>query len=299
MKTITVTGATGFVGKNLISWLKRSFAVKELNLRTQANVSFTQEDYAVVHLAGKAHDLKGTTNFEEYNQVNYELTKRMYDAFIASDVTVFIFVSSVKAVADEVSSVLDEETLPDPRTHYGKSKLTAEKYIQEQVLPPGKSYYILRPCMIHGPGNKGNLNLLYNFVKSGIPYPLAKFENRRSYLSVDNLCFVIVKLLENVAHSGVYNVADDKPLSTNDVIKTIATTLGKRPKLLGLPKSVIFVISRIGDYLKFPIDSERLHKLTSDFIVSNKKIKRALNVELPVEAEEGLILTIKSFMSKV
>ncbi|MDP4679990.1 MAG: nucleoside-diphosphate-sugar epimerase, partial [Cyclobacteriaceae bacterium] len=98
-----------------------------------------------------------------------------------------------------------------------------EEYIQSQPLPQGKSYYILRPCMIHGPGNKGNLNLLYKLISNGIPYPLAAFENKRSFLSVENLCFVIRELLErDDIPSGIYNVSDDEVLSSNTLIKLIA-----------------------------------------------------------------------------
>ena len=117
--------------------------------------------------------------------------------------------SSVKAVADEVVGVLDESVIPSPVTAYGKSKLAAEKYLLSQKPSKGKRVYILRPCMIHGPGNKGNLNLLYNFVKKGIPYPFGSFENKRSFVSIDNLCFVIKELIENKnITSGVYNISD-------------------------------------------------------------------------------------------
>ena len=99
--------------------------------------------------------------------------------------------SSVKAAADEINGELTEEIIPKPSTHYGKSKLLAEEYILSKVLPPGKRVYIIRPCMIHGPGNKGNLNLLYQLVRKNVPWPLASFDNKRSFCSIENLCFVI------------------------------------------------------------------------------------------------------------
>ena len=84
-------------------------------------------------------------------------------------------------------------------------------YILSKEIPKGKRVYILRPCMIHGPGNKGNLNLLYQLVSKGLPWPLGGFQNQRSFLSVENLCFVIKELLENESiPSGVYQVADDE-----------------------------------------------------------------------------------------
>src|SRR5690606_25943192 len=92
--------------------------------------------------------------------------------------------------------------------------------------------FIIRPCMIHGPGNKGNLNLLYKVVEKGVPWPLASFENRRSFLSIDNLCYLIEQILVKAdLPSGVYNFADDEVVSTNELVAVIANSLGKKPRL--------------------------------------------------------------------
>ncbi|MGQ7853152.1 NAD-dependent epimerase/dehydratase family protein [Pedobacter sp. WC2501] len=297
MNKVKITGTSGFVGNNLVSYLKHySIDTTAVSREELASViSFAQDDEAVVHLAGKAHDLKKTSNPGEYYQVNFELTKKLYDAFLLSEAKKFIFISSVKAAADEVDGILVEDIMPNPKTHYGKSKLMAEKYIQSQPLPDGKSYYILRPCMIHGPGNKGNLNLLYKFVQKGIPYPLAAFENKRSFLSVENLCFVIKSLLEKDIPSGIYNVADDKPLSTTMVVNLLAQSMGKKPSFWNISKSFINKVARIGNLLRLPINTERLNKLTENYVVSNFKIKKALGVTIPLSAEEGLVKTANSF----
>lgn len=295
MKKIIITGSTGFLGQNLLHYLQ-DFQSDCLT-RTQLQRSEFGElnSYAVIHLAGKAHDLKKTSNPEEYYQVNYELTKKLYDAFLKSEAKKFIFVSSVKAAADSVENSLIEDHQPNPQTDYGKSKLMAEQYIQSLELPEGKSYYILRPCMIHGPGNKGNLNLLYKFVQKGIPYPLAAFENRRSFLSVENLCFVIKQLLDKEIPSDIYNVADDEALSTNSVVGILAESSGRKAKLWKIPSKLIKGLANMGDILKLPLNSERLQKLTESYVVSNAKIKIALNVELPKTTVEGLTVTAKSF----
>ncbi|RZK52935.1 MAG: NAD-dependent epimerase/dehydratase family protein, partial [Pedobacter sp.] len=266
-----------------------------LNRNQLANDLKCENAEAIIHLAGKAHDLKKTSNPDEYYQVNFEITKKLYDAFLKSEIKKFIFISSVKASADIVEGVLTEDNMPNPITDYGKSKLMAEQYIQSQSLPAGKSYYILRPCMIHGPGNKGNLNLLYKFVQKGIPYPLASFENKRSFLSVENLCFVIANLLQKDIPSGIYNVADDKALSTSEVVKILASSVNKQARLWAIPGSLIRGIAKIGDVLSFPLNSERLNKLTENYVVSNKKLKLALNLELPISTEQGLANTARSF----
>ncbi len=172
---------------------------------------------------------------------------------------------------------------------YGKSKLAAENYILSKEIPKNKRVYILRPCMIHGPNNKGNLNLLYSFVSKGIPYPFGKFENKRSFVSVDNLCFVINELIDNKnIASGIYNIADDESLSTNQLVSIIGDVVNKKAKILNVPKSLVKLIAKVGDVLPLPVNSERLQKLTENYEVSNLKIKKAMQKNLPLSAEKGL-----------
>ena len=191
---------------------------------------------------------------------------------------------------------MTEDVTPNPITHYGKSKLLAEQYILSQLIPDDKRVYILRPCMIHGPGNKGNLNLLYNLVSKGFPWPLGLFENSRSYLSIENLCFIIRELIEREdISSGVYNVADDVPLSTNEIVKMISESKGKKAVILNISVSFIKQIAYVGDVLNLPLNSDRLQKLTESYIVSNAKIKKVLGKQLPVSSKEGLMQTFKSF----
>jgi nucleoside-diphosphate-sugar epimerase len=295
---IFITGTTGFVGPHLMKHLNaQSYLIKGINLRNPNWYSELDADVStIIHLAGKAHDLKKVTNPHEYYEANFELTKQVFDSFLLSDASVFIFMSSVKATADEVKDILTEENSPNPKTHYGISKFQAESYILNQQLPEGKRVYILRPCMIHGPGNQGNLNLLYTIVKKGFPWPLAAFENQRSFLSIDNLCFVIQELLNrNDIPSGIYNVADDKPLSTNELIRLISKSQNKLPKTLAIPKKLIYLLAKIGDVLHLPLNSERLQKLTDSYLVSNDKIVKAIGKPFPISAEEGFKKTFQSF----
>jgi nucleoside-diphosphate-sugar epimerase len=296
---VILTGASGFVGKNLGTYLQLGgFPVSPVNLRTSKQLNITPGS-AIIHLAGKAHDHCNIAKPDEYFQVNTELTKRVFDEFLASSAAVFIHFSTVAAVAvDEVTGLLTEDALPQPGTVYGQSKLEAEQYLLSRALPLGKKLFIIRPAMIHGPGDKGNLTLLYNFVARGIPYPLAAFRNRRSFLSIDNLCFVVEQLLQKAEDvpDGIYNLVDDEPLSTNEVVNVIAQCLGKKCRQWSLPKPLVSAASRLGDILPLPINSARLRKLTTDFVVSNHKIKQALGiVHLPVTAREGLVKTISSF----
>lgn len=295
---IIITGSSGFVGQNLLKNLKSTFTLAILT-RAELNkipLQLPNQIDAVIHLAGKAHDLKKTFNPDEYYQVNFELTKQLYDAFLKSKAKKFIFISSVKAVADQLDRILTEDVLPDPKTDYGKSKLMAENYIQSQPLPEGKSYFILRPCMIHGPGNKGNLNLLYQIIKKRIPYPLAGYSNKRSFLSIDNLSFYIREILvRQDIPLGIYNVADDEALSTNEVVNVLSASLNKKPLLWNISPRFINLIAKLGDVLHLPLTTERLSKLTENYVVSNEKIKKVMLKSLPVSSKQGLQLTATSF----
>ncbi|MDF2849835.1 MAG: nucleoside-diphosphate-sugar epimerase [Sphingobacterium multivorum] len=296
---ILLTGKNGFVVKNLSNFLfKNGHKPENISLRSAGwQTQVDQDANAIVHLAGKAHDTSNTSAEEAYFKVNRDLTIDLFHVFLKSDIRDFFYFSSVKAVADTVDDILEEDVRGKPLTPYGKSKLEAEEYLLNQSLPEGKRLFIIRPCMIHGPGNKGNLNLLYKVVEKGIPWPLASFHNGRSFLSIDNLSFLLKKMIENQGiPSGVYNFADDDALSTNELVSLIAQTLGKKPRLWRIPPYVIKATVKIGDVLPLPLNSERLKKLTESYVVSNKKIKKVLGIQaLPTSTKEGLIKTILSF----
>ena len=194
--------------------------------------------------------------------------------------------------------MLTEDVIPSPKGPYGESKIAAENYLishQSSVISHQKKTYILRPCMIHGPGNKGNLNLLYQVVRKGIPYPLGAFENRRSFTSIDNLSFVIQQLIEKDIPNGIYNVGDDETLSTNELIALMAKTMGKPNRIWNWNKSLIQLCAKIGTELHLPLNTERLQKLTENYVVSNAKLKKALGIDkMPVSAREGFRKTIES-----
>ena len=307
---ILITGVHGFVGSNLVKALSEEHTIYGLDIVSpiKDGVRYTFSwDYldkeggipdvdAIIHLAGKAHDTKNQTVSDVYFKVNTGLTQKIYDYFLASKTTKkFIFFSTAKAAADKVDGILTEDVVPSPLGPYGESKIAAEKYIQEHLVAD-KQVYILRPCMIHGPGNKGNLNLLYGVVKKGIPWPLGAFENRRTFTSIENLNFVIEGLLTKDVPTGIYNMGDDEALSTNELIEEICKSLGKKAHIWKLPKGLMTGIAKIGGALHLPLDSERLRKLTENYISSNEKIKKALGVEkMPVDARTGLEVTLKSF----
>lgn len=328
---VLITGASGFVGSHLVGgFLERGDVVDVLDLGQEAPEGVQQSFHwdgleqvdlsvydAIIHLAGLAHDVREESHQEAYMKVNYGLTKKLFDQFLEAAKAManegrktctgkrsFIFFSTVKAVADRVEGeVLTEEAVPRPVGPYGESKLKAEQYIWEalekartDIDATGINVYVLRPSMIHGPGNKGNLNLLYQVVRRRIPWPLGAFDNKRSFTSARNLCFLVGELAAGTIPSGVYHVADDEPVSTNRLIGLICQSLGKRPKIWHLNAGLIKGFARLGDVLRLPLNSLRLQKLTENYVVSNRKLMEALNMEaLPYHTEEELLQTLESF----
>lgn len=277
--------------------MEKIFLWNELNNLPQIDI--------IIHLAGKAHDTKNKSLAEEYFTVNTGLTKQIYDWFLASDAKKFIFFSSVKAVADFIEGdVLTEDVEAKPVGPYGESKREAELYILSNLndnlnfreKTDSKQTYILRPAMIHGKGNKGNLNLLFSVVKKGIPWPLGAFDNKRSFTSIQNLQFIIRGLIEKDVKGDIYNIADDEPVSTNELINIISNVLEKPIKIIRINKKYIYLFAQIGTSLRLPFNKERLKKLTENYVVSNDKIKKALNIDtLPTSSHDGLKETIRNF----
>jgi nucleoside-diphosphate-sugar epimerase len=309
MERIFITGVTGFIGHNLVQYfnaqqnfqlfghsrdsVKARVQLKGLPVELietySAKVFDDLKIDTVIHLAGIAHDLSNQYKPDDYYRVNFENTKVIFDEFVKSRAKKFIFLSSIKAAVDISSSVVDETVEPIPVTDYGKSKRKAEEYIQSIQLSNNKRAYIFRPCMIHGSGNKGNLNLLYRFAKTGLPYPFGAFSNQRSFLGMDNLNFIFGSFLTKDIPSGIYHLADDGFISTKELYKLISNEFGKEPRVWHLPSAVIqSLFSLIGK-------RATLNKLTEDMMVSNQELLRYIGQPLPVEMREGLRKTIRSF----
>lgn len=326
---ILITGIHGFVGSNLVKALSPNHTIYGLDIvapeKSGVEKTFSWKDLdtgsvpevdVIIHLAGKAHDTRNKSAADVYFSVNTGLTQRIFDWYENSSAKKFIFFSTAKAAAECVPEMLFEDVTPTPNGPYGESKIQAEDYILKalenqgisksamvsrklEVVHPtnGKDVYIFRPCMIHGPGNKGNLNLLYNVVSKGIPWPLGAYENRRTFTSVGNVCFAINGILTNNVPSGIYNLGDDEALSTNELIGIICATLGKKSHIWNIPQGFMNFVAKVGGLLHLPLNPLRMQKLTENYVSSNAKIKQALGIgKFPIDAKSGLIDTIKSFM---
>lgn len=325
-----ITGVHGFVGSNLVRALAPEHLIYGLDIVAPEKEgvvrTFSWDDLdngvmphidAIIHLAGKAHDTRNKSAANIYFNVNTGLTQQIFDWYLQNpSAKKFIFFSTVKSAADYVSGdILTEECVPRPVGPYGESKIMAENYIIKHYAPealenpyhafgnstlfPEKQVYIMRPCMIHGPGNKGNLNLLYDVVSKGLPWPLGAFDNRRSFTSVGNLCVVIEGLLTSQVDSGIYHMADDEALSTNELIEVICEAMGKKAHIWRIPRVLMNGCAKLGGWFHLPLNPLRMQKLTENYVVSNAKIKKALGINcMTISAKDGLFATIESFKSQ-
>lgn len=315
---VLITGSHGFVGTNLIEALSGEHEILRWDVRSDEKLP---ECDAVIHLAGKAHDTRSFDRLrnlqqKEYFEVNTELTKKIYDAFLKSKASKFIFFSSIKAqdndtpyarskkaAEDYILSHTDITESTDSKTNTNCTNDTngISRHARDDNASTGsatKRIYILRPCMIHGKGVKGNLPLLFKFVKKGLPWPLAAFDNQRSYASMGNVSYIVNELLKKNVKSGTYNVCDDETVSTNELIELMSKEIGRKTKMIKIPMGIVRMGAKIGDLIHLSLNTERLGKLTESNVIDNSEIKKALSISyMPVKAMDGLKFTINGMIS--
>lgn len=306
MLKVLVTGSTGFVGKSLISYL-HVHQIEVFTLDRRANnhsllsgsftwrqLSMLPEVDSIIHLAGMAHDVKGNSKDDEYFRINVGLTEKIMDYFANSNATTFVNMSSVKAVTDVADYPLTESQEPAPATAYGRSKLQSELVVKSALVKKFQKRFNLRPCLIYGPNCKGNLKLLYNWVKRGLPYPFGAFYNQRSYLSISNLNYVLHQICVGNLVEGTYNVADGESISTRELVSIIGLSQNREHIIWNCNRRAVKGVARISSFLQLPFNEETLLKLTGNFLVSTKKLRTSLGSDLPVESRTGLLETFKS-----
>jgi nucleoside-diphosphate-sugar epimerase len=309
---ILITGIQGFVGRQLVhlyqdehelfgldqvsedmNGVQHIFTYRELKIMPDVDV--------VIHAAGKSIDTMDMNKSLEYFETNVGLTRIIFDWFNQSKATMFIYFSSVKAAADIVNNtVLTEDFPPKPFGPYGESKMMAEKYVLEQWTA-GKKVYVLRPAILHGCGMMGNANLemMLKWIRKGWPYVFGKFTCRRSYTTMDNLSFVLKRMLVMDLPVGIYNVADDDTLTFLETYELLCAAMGKKPKVLHISKWILYVAAQWGSLFHCMYNKYQYEKLNNDFVVSNAKLKAALEVDaMPVNAVDGMMRSVRCMIDR-
>ena len=311
MQKILVTGATGFVGRNLIPALKKSgydilcAVSKEVSWldTTQIIISRLElmEDWStiltgidvIIHLAAKVHIMEGNVSFEEFFIVNSTATKKLAEQAAQYGVKRFIFLSSIKVNGEFTLKGLPftEENMQNLVDPYARSKLLAEKNLLDIGEKSTMEIVILRPSLVFGPGVKANFLKMIQLVNKGFPLPFGGIKNKRTFVFIENLISAIQSVInEPKAANQVYLVADNESWSLPELLQFIAKKMNKKSRLITIPG-----LLRLFKLLGLTALSTRLF---GSLEVNNDKIKQQIGWKPPVSSAEGLIKTIKWYQDE-
>lgn len=320
MKSVLITGATGFIGQYLVEALRQKTNyrviaatrrqvdlpveirhVGDLDAHTDWHYALRDID-VVVHLAARAHVLneQGGDADAEFERVNTAGTKNLVKQAIAAGVQHCIFLSSIGAVASfsEVPLTEEHDCLPD--TAYGRSKLATEQALVNLSKDSTLSWTILRPTLVYGAGNPGNMERLVKLVKLGLPLPLGAIRNQRSFVYVENLVDAIARcILNSNAYGQVFHISDDQTVSTPDLIRLIAQNTHQPCFLLPVSMGFLRAAGQVSDGLEslvsrqLPFNSQTLQKLMGSLVVDNRKFCNTLSWNPPFTFEVGLHKTFQ------
>lgn len=320
---VLVTGATGFVGGHLVPLLeerghsltltirspdsgsrlpkqrtgngRRTIVVGDIDGHTDWSEALVGAD-AVIHLAARAHVLDDTADGEEaFDKINARGTDRLVEQSIEANVARFVFMSSIGAVTADSDVCVTLDTPCTPSTAYGRSKLAAESALIERASKSGMEWTILRPTLVYGAGNPGNMQRLVALVKRGRPLPLGAIRNRRSFTFVENLVDITELVLSHpAARNAAFLVSDGEDLSTPELVAKIARHAGVRTPLIPVPAAVMRGIARGADAwttvtgASLPFGAQALHRLESSLYVDIGPLRARLDWTPTFGVDEGL-----------
>ncbi|WP_308765202.1 NAD-dependent epimerase/dehydratase family protein [uncultured Bacteroides sp.] len=283
--SLLFTGASGFLGNNILPLLKRDYKVSTIGLTSQDNyqvdisqkVPVLSDSYELVlHAAGKAH-LVPKTELEKqiFFDVNLQGTKNLCSALeVAGLPKSFIFISTVAVYGCEFGEHINEDHPLNGDSPYALSKIMAEKFLEEWCMKHDVILSIIRPSLIAGPNAPGNLGAMVNGIKTGKYMSVAEGRARKSILMVQDIAKLIPFLVEK---GGIYNVCDDNHPSFRELESLISHQLSKNIPF-SIPYRLAKIMALIGDCIgdKAPINSLKLSKITKSLTFSNEKAKHEL-----------------------
>jgi nucleoside-diphosphate-sugar epimerase len=305
--TVLVTGATGFIGRQVVRALFRAgWTVRASGrdaTRAPREAEFTRADLgepgvahrltegidAVIHLAARVHIMRDSAQnpLDEFRRANVDVTTQLAAAARAAGVEQFIYASSIKVHGESTESTpLTEESAYAPLDPYGISKMEAEK----ALLTHAASHFhptILRLPLTYGPGVAGNFARLLGLIRSRIPLPLGSISNARSMLYVGNLVSAILCLLEKKARSSrVFLVSDGENPSTPELIRRLAKAMNRTVYLCPFPTSLLVLMGKLGGF------AGEVERLTQSLVVDSNRIRSELGWTVPYTVDQGLLATV-------
>ena len=280
MMKILITGANGYLGSSFINQYSDKYNFEKFSLLNQKleDINFDNIDI-VLHCAALVHQ-KVEHSYEKYYEINVKYPVKLAKIAKQNAVKQFVFISTI-AVYGENEEKLDENTICNPITPYGKSKLEAEKELLK-LNDDNFTVSIVRPPMIYGKNAPGNIDSLVKLVKKLPIIPLANIENKRSFISIHNLCYIINEVILQ-KKSGIFLACDDEPLSTSRLIELVAKNLDKKIYLVKIPffESLLKILK--------PSFHKRLY---GSLEIDNSITKEKLNLKNPYSVEDGIKLMI-------
>jgi nucleoside-diphosphate-sugar epimerase len=320
---VLITGATGFIGsylmpissqqkfqitaavrKNLSQSLSgpiRIVKVGNIDEKTNWQEALQGIDI-VIHLAARAHIINETIpNPEaEFIKVNTQGTANLVQQSIQAGVKHFIFISSIGAMTTQSDRILTENSPCHPDSPYGRSKLQAEQALINLAKDSNMTWTILRPTLVYGPGNPGNMERLMKLIKQGLPLPFGAIKNRRSFVFVGNLVAAIITCLDHPkAANQIFLISDNQAVSTPQLIRLIAQQIQQPCRLLPVPTTLLRFLGYLGDRIEsitgknLPFNTYNIDRLLGSLVVDSSYIQKTLNWQPPFTLEQGLARTIQ------
>jgi len=311
---ILITGASGFIGCKLsyhlsglgydvisadktisfnLSWGR----FKLIDILKSDLVELLKGTDVVIHLAARVHIMKERAKdpLFEYRKINVDGSIRLAEAAVKNRIRRFIFLSTAKVNGERtnVDRPLKEEDPPRPEDPYSISKLEAENKLKSIIIGSGTELVIIRPPLVYGPGVKGNMKKLIDFIKKGVPLPLGCVRNnKRSYLALENLIsFISLCLSHPNAANETFFVSDGEDISTTDLICRLAKAMGVKARLIPLPIPVLKTFGYLFN------KQEYVNRLVESFRVDISKAKKLLNWKPVISPDEAFKRMTKNIIS--
>ena len=309
MSKICVTGANGFIGNSVCKTLSCSGKITKGFVRTlnpslnlfgiqyvpvgdiSLNIDWKNHllNYnSIIHCAGIAHSMGQKHGSDAYSLVNIEGTRQLAEQAVKAGIKRIVFLSSIKVNGESnkknhCNKIFTHNDIPDPKDCYATSKFEAENVLWEVSAKTGLEIVVLRLPLVYGEDVKGNLMRLIRLVNLGVPLPLGMVNNQRSMIGIDNLIDLIIRCIDHPDAAGkTFLVSDGEDLSTPELIRLIASSMGRKANLFPLP---IFMLKFLGSVFG---KREEINRLVGSLRIDNSYTKEILNWDPPINVEEGI-----------